>query len=273
MKSRNFIGSIESFDAPGNIPLTSTDDFTRTDAATLDNGWTDGYYFPAEGSVDSFSILSNKARGTGSAGGPNTGAQWATPGTSINWDVSVDCTRTSGTPWAGVIARATANDTFYYLILRGGSGDWSLRKNVAGVVSVILTGLYTWGATATVNVRLILTGSSLQVIMDGAQQGATQTDTAITAAGSCGMYFASGAGNLADYDNFIAITPAITDTEFTVTHNLVSPDGLAVTPHGYIVTRRSAAASLYPSGTTWTTTTAYFKSSVANTQFTALFFA
>jgi len=75
-------------------------------------------------------------------------------------------------------------------------------------------------------------------------------------------------GNLEAFDS----TPAA-DTEFPVTHGLLSPEGLPIIPVGYIVARRSAAASLYPSGTTWTSTLAYFKSSLANAHFTVLFFA
>lgn len=63
------------------------------------------------------------------------------------------------------------------------------------------------------------------------------------------------------------------DTEFSVTHGLLNPEGLPITPTGYIPVRRSAAASLYPSGTAWTNTTAYFKANAASVQFTVLFFA
>ena len=64
----------------------------------------------------------------------------------------------------------------------------------------------------------------------------------------------------------LAIAPAATDTEFTVTH------GLPTLPRGYRIVKRNKNASLYLSGTTWTSSLAYFKSDVANAQFYVLFF-
>ena len=65
--------------------------------------------------------------------------------------------------------------------------------------------------------------------------------------------------------------PGAANTEFTVTHGLGGEYG-PVTPRGYLVVRRNAAASLYISGTDWTDTTAYFKSDTALARFTVLFF-
>ena len=63
------------------------------------------------------------------------------------------------------------------------------------------------------------------------------------------------------------------NAEFAVTHQLTGGNGVAATPRGAIVIRRSHAATLYESGTAWTTSTAYLKSSAANAQFKVLFFA
>lgn len=77
-----------------------------------------------------------------------------------------------------------------------------------------------------------------------------------------------------NFDAALASAAAHTtaNTEFTVAHGLGS-GGRPAIPRGYFVIRRSAAASLYISGTAWTSTTAYFKSDVGSARFTVLFFA
>lgn len=72
--------------------------------------------------------------------------------------------------------------------------------------------------------------------------------------------------------SFIGIgAPAPTNTEFSVAHALGGEDK-PTAPRGWMVIRRNAAATLYESGTTWTTTTAYFKCDTALARFTVLFF-
>jgi len=68
-----------------------------------------------------------------------------------------------------------------------------------------------------------------------------------------------------------ASAPGTVGTQFTVAHGLGGEHG-PTTPRGYIVVRRNAAASLYVSGTDWTTTTAYFKSDTSSARFNVLFF-
>ena len=73
--------------------------------------------------------------------------------------------------------------------------------------------------------------------------------------------------------SLIAVTFTAADTEQAVTHQLVVRDGVATIPRGVIVCRRNRAATVYDSGTTWTGTLAYLKSSVATTTFYLLFYA
>ena len=64
----------------------------------------------------------------------------------------------------------------------------------------------------------------------------------------------------------------IADTEFSVTHNLGGENRPRI-PRGSLVVRRDRGATLYESGTAWTTTTAYFKSNTSWARFTVMFFA
>lgn len=59
-------------------------------------------------------------------------------------------------------------------------------------------------------------------------------------------------------DNVTVADTGSADTEFVVAHNL------GVVPTGYAVRRQDKAASVYLSGTTWTTTNIYLKASTAN---------
>lgn len=56
------------------------------------------------------------------------------------------------------------------------------------------------------------------------------------------------------------------DTEFSIAHHL------GRVPSGFILTKSDAAACVYDSGTTWTTTTAYLKCNAANTAITISLF-
>jgi len=188
------------------VPLT-TDAFTRADAGSLGGGWTDAFFFPAEGPADYFSIASNRAAVSGVTGGPNGGAK-APIAASENFDISVKVKReTASTCWMGIIARGTANNTFYYLILRGGSGDWVVRRIVAGTVNTVGSGSYTWNNGAEVTLRFRGIGSKLQVFIEGTQQGANLTDANITGVGDCGLYASSSiGGQFGSFDDFSALS-------------------------------------------------------------------
>ena len=69
-----------------------------------------------------------------------------------------------------------------------------------------------------------------------------------------------------------AAAPGSANVEFTVAHGLGGEDNATI-PRGWKIVRRNQVAGLYESGTTWTTTTAYFKSDTALARFTVLFFA
>lgn len=60
-------------------------------------------------------------------------------------------------------------------------------------------------------------------------------------------------------------------TEFAVSHNLRNGD-IATIPKGYIILQQTGAGSLYPSGTTWTSSTIYLKSDGASFSGTLLLF-
>lgn len=57
------------------------------------------------------------------------------------------------------------------------------------------------------------------------------------------------------------------NTEFAVTHSL-STESIGIVPANYLVTSINKGGVVYLSGTTWTTTTAYFKCTTANTAVT-----
>jgi len=56
------------------------------------------------------------------------------------------------------------------------------------------------------------------------------------------------------------------DTEFSVSHHL------GRVPNGFLVTKIDKAATVYDSGTSWTTTTVYLKCSAANVSVTLRIF-
>lgn len=68
------------------------------------------------------------------------------------------------------------------------------------------------------------------------------------------------------HGTFATVVSGAANTDITITH------GLGAIPRGYLVTRRSAAGSLYLGTGTWTSTTASLKSSTANTIYLVLFF-
>lgn len=182
-----------------------SDDFNRADSGSLGAGWTDAFFFPLEGPADYVSIVSNRARVGDIGGGPNAGARWLTPGAFQNWDISVKVQYSLAGPWLGLIARATANNTFYYAIARSNTAPGLvLRKIVAGVVTQIGTAAITWPAATEKILRLSVQASTLKVFFDGAEL-ISVTDSDISLAGDAGLYSANGgAGTVGDFDDLSA---------------------------------------------------------------------
>lgn len=180
-----------------------TDNFDRADNAALGANWTDAFFFASP--PDYFSIATNRARVTQLAGGPNGGARCLGIGAFPDWDISASVRHNATTgAWAGLIARATASDTFYYAIARSDSATVVLRKIVAGSVLQIGSAGITWPADTDKTLRLLLVGTSLKVFFDAVEL-ISVTDSDITADGDCGMYAANGTiGAAGDIDNFSA---------------------------------------------------------------------
>jgi hypothetical protein len=67
--------------------------------------------------------------------------------------------------------------------------------------------------------------------------------------------------------NIIIFTAGAANAENTLLH------GMRSTPRGFISIGQTAAGRLYLSTTTWTSTSAYLKSSIAGVTYSVLFFA
>lgn len=89
----------------------------------------------------------------------------------------------TGSWMTGVAVRVHASaDTGYYY--QGSSSGSEIGKSVAGGRTTLLSGLAAWANTDVV--RIEVEGTSIRAYIDGVQQGATQTDSAI-ASGSSGL--------------------------------------------------------------------------------------
>jgi len=103
---------------------------------------------------------------------------------SIESDVRVTGAAVSGA-WAGLFVRYTDENHTYYVTLRHGENQLSLRKNVGGVITELAAMPFTVGMNTTYKVRLEATGSVLKVYVDGAP--VLQATDAAFAAGRAGV--------------------------------------------------------------------------------------
>jgi len=196
-----------------------TDDFNRTDAASLGNGWTDAYFFPADGPADRFSILSNKARAQNTPATYEYAGALAPIDAALDWDISVDVTRQTWVPSCGIIARATAADNFYFLYID--ATDWVIYKCIAGAIAQLSSGTQAvvWGLGVTKTLRFQIVGSTLKAWIAGTLV-ATITNTLISSPGTCGLF--ARVGNTADvrYENFSAESIGALSVNTVIAHEL-----------------------------------------------------
>lgn len=108
----------------------------------------------------------------------------ATPA-SADYDVQIDAAGTGDV--GGPAGRcSTSARTNYHIQWNNGSNIWRLRKDVSGTTTVLVTDADNDPASATVTVKLSMSGSTLKLYTGGVEQTST-TDTDISAAGFGGV--------------------------------------------------------------------------------------
>lgn len=164
------------------------DTFTASDGTLLVNAphspetggaWSLGVHNAGD---DTF-ITSNRLRGA--AVGDSYFENAATP-PSADYDVeALVYFISTGTSFrAGVLGRVDkAGINYYRAWYNGNSGNWELDKNVGGSVTNLGTFADSPSATNTRIVRLKMTGTSIEVFIDGVSRIGPVTDSAVSAAG------------------------------------------------------------------------------------------
>jgi len=179
---------------------TFTDDFTRGDSDALGNGWDDDYLLdPSYAHPDYFSILGGKARATGNGG--DSGGAKAPTDANADWDVTVYVTRKEGDPAAGIFARATSDEVYYFFYVD--PWGWSFYKAINGPWTQLDYGELTWDDEETKKLRFTVIGNVLTGYVNDVQVGQVENSD-ITSAGFCGMFFMGSSSEEAWFDDFSA---------------------------------------------------------------------
>jgi hypothetical protein len=182
---------------PGGTPpppptCTSDDCFDRADGG-LGASWT--VVQPAIQIVSSRAVATSGTTGQSAVYSENVGP---------DQDVSAVCTVTvaSGSN-CGVMARYTDADNLYYTYLDPGFQRIDLWRRSGGTVTQLGTAARTLTAGASYPLRLVVTGSSLQVYFNNEATAAiSATDGVLTTGNFGGLHGFAGAASSVAWDNF-----------------------------------------------------------------------
>ena len=134
--------------------------------------------------------ISSAGRARGDSTTPVCYYNTATP-SSADYEVSADVAITSvGSAFtAGPVGRCnTTANTMYQARADGGDASWRLVKYVAGTFTQLGRSAKTFSASTTLNVRLRMSGSTIELYKEGEGTAAVSvTDTSISAAGYSGL--------------------------------------------------------------------------------------
>ena len=146
----------------------------------------------------------------------------------------------------GITARHSTSDTTFYLArhLRS-TNQWQLFKFVAGTATNIGVYAETIANGSTRTLKLTCTGTAIKVYIDGVER-ISVTDSAITAAGYCGLRFGATTADSSLFDDFTVTdtTNPTPDTIAVTDSNLVS----GCTPYNWIVSGSSLWTVHTPAG-------------------------
>src|SRR6266702_2162168 len=152
-----------------------------------------------------FAVSSNELTATGSV---NAFVQALGSSTLSDCDVAARLASTSASDVLAVAFRITASNTYYFV--RIGGGTLEIRKSVAGVITSLVSQVFTTTANTFYRVRGRVIGTTLQckAFADGANDPGwmlSVTDSAIAGPGQFGLRHAlNAAGNTASSDQFLA---------------------------------------------------------------------
>ncbi len=152
-----------------------------------------------------FAVSSNELTATGSV---NAFVQALGSSTLSDCDVAARLASTSASDVLAVAFRITASNTYYFV--RIGGGTLEIRKSVAGVITSLVSQVFTTTANTFYRVRGRVIGTTLQckAFVDGANDPGwmlSVTDSAIAGPGQFGLRHAlNAAGNTASSDQFLA---------------------------------------------------------------------
>jgi len=119
---------------------------------------------------------------------------------SVQADLSVDGVSSTGTPWAGLIARYVDSTNYYYVTVR--ANEISLRKLTNGSITVLGSHAFTRALGTPVKLRLEALGDRLRVYVDDEMW--IEHAGAEVVAGKVGVMTYRAA---ATFSNYLAIEP------------------------------------------------------------------
>jgi hypothetical protein len=142
------------------------------------------------------------------------------------------------------------NQNHYVVNVREPTDGWNIYKYVAGVQSSVASGSYTFNTSTTYAIKIVVSGTSVTLYVNGASQGSATMD-AYTSTTRCGIGSASITTNT-HIDNLV-ITNGVTPA---VTVGSIDPEvNLAMTFTGFVAAPTTITYKSVSEAFTGTTTT------------------